>query len=90
MTIQSVNNEKNVNQVQQPKELQNKQIEPSVKPLDEAVKPPRKDSLEISSEAKKLQQIQAQVAQGFYNSPDVLRTTATNISRSLENNSNFE
>ncbi len=39
----------------------------------------REDSLQLSSEAKKLSPIKAKIESGFYNQPDVLREVAQKL-----------
>jgi hypothetical protein len=61
---------------------QQKQTE-NVKSLDQSSQVLRKDSLQLSEEGKKLQAVQAQAQQGYYNSPEVMAATAVNISNAM-------
>ncbi len=79
-SVSSIKVDSNI-KVQETQELQ-KQTE-NVKSLDQTSQVQRKDSLELSEEGKKLQSVQAQAQQGFYNNPEVLAATAVNVSNAF-------
>lgn len=80
-SIGSLNVDGGVNKIQQTQDQQTKQVEN--KTLEQSSQVQRKDTLELSEEGKKLQQIQTQAQQGMYNSPEVLAATAVNISNAF-------
>ncbi len=89
MEIKSLNNERNLQQVQQKVDvnIQTKQAEKQLNKVYEAGQSQKKqDSLQISDEAKRLQQIRNQLNQGYYNQPDVIKSTAISINESFPKN----
>ncbi len=91
MNIQNVNRENSLKQVQQkpPVEIQKEQI--ALQSIEEKATQGKSDKLEISNEAKKLQNNDAQTMQsvkaninsGYYNRPDVVRNVASSIDKAI-------
>lgn len=84
MAIESLNNDNRIFPVNNPYEIQQKKYEEEiVQQNDEKVTQRRTDTLDISSEAKRLAPIATRLNEGFYDKPEIMREIAKRISYDL-------
>ena len=81
MTINSLNNQRNVYGAQNDSSVNKKYGQKGNENVESRASVQREDKLELSEEARKLQPIKNRVAEGFYERPDVIKTAAAKISQ---------
>jgi|GEM_PF-3221092 len=91
MTIPNINRDNNLQQVQQKGNLEIQKDQQPLSVTDEKSSQAKSDKLEISNEAKKLQNtdaqtmlsIKANINSGYYNRPDVIKNVASEIDKAF-------
>lgn len=97
MQVQNLNRDNNFIQVQQRNNIDLQKDQQALTAPDEKALQTKADKLEISTEAKKLQNneaqtmstIKANMNSGFYNRPDVIKSTAAAIEKAYPADGNL-
>jgi hypothetical protein len=83
MTVNSINND-NLYPVEKKTGINSIDMEQkSIQAIEERKSTQSPDKLEISSEGKKLQIVQARINSGYYDKPEVMKELAQKISRAF-------
>ncbi len=90
MSVDPINSEQNLFAERAKETIERKYYDEYASENDEKVANKRSDKLEVSDEAKKLQDYRTKINEGYYNKPEVIIDTAIKISEQFPKQSNTE